>query len=447
MMLLRPRNARHRRRLLAIALVIVTYQVAPAGDVFTGVHGTIDFTDSTMGIGQPFTNATPCFASNPPGPGPVITTMIFGANPIKGDLAGSVTGMGVNVNGHFVPSSLLPMGSFYRQGVFQRDVSFCECCHTTCPMVAPKCTLFWNIGTASGMFPPGSEEIFLSVPASDTVDGLIFSFAFCGKEFIWGGGCNIGGSSDYSWTLHVPGALRATVFAGGNEPAYNFSGIGVTIDFDASPGGLVTAMEVDDDLPVPPPPLTDLLSKYWEMTTDMATGSFSADLSIEYDSDPPFGVGEEDLKIWRYDDATSTWQMLMTTVDTVTRTATAQGIDHLGIFGIGNGPTIPEVNGITLEQLDQFDPPLTQLGIPAIGEGVAFDVVGDELTTILLDADVSGAECLAGELEGSTWIDARPDPQPGEAYYYLVRASTTCCNGTYGASSASAERVPDLDCP
>ena len=47
----------------------------------------------------------------------------------------------------------------------------------------------------------------------------------------------------------------------------------------------------------------------------------------------------------------------------------------------------------------------------------------------------------------ATGPDGRPDPAPGDGYYYLVRAQTACATGTYGFASGPVERTPTSACP
>ncbi len=57
--------------------------------------------------------------------------------------------------------------------------------------------------------------------------------------------------------------------------------------------------------------------------------------------------------------------------------------------------------------------------------------------------DLSGAACLQSG-GGPTFVDARPDPGVGTAYWYLARARNSCGVGTYGSSQEDTSIPP---CP
>jgi hypothetical protein len=75
------------------------------------------------------------------------------------------------------------------------------------------------------------------------------------------------------------------------------------------------------------------------------------------------------------------------------------------------------------------------------------DIASGDLGTLRSDGNVGAATCAQDDQAGTTWIDARPDPPPGEGYYYLVRRVNVCGTGTYGQATGGAERVPVTDCP
>jgi hypothetical protein len=81
------------------------------------------------------------------------------------------------------------------------------------------------------------------------------------------------------------------------------------------------------------------------------------------------------------------------------------------------------------------------------GNGFVYDVAGGALSALHIDGDVSGAECIENDVAGTAWQDTRPDPAPGDGYYYLIRSQKTCGAGTYGNASSGAERIPVSDCP
>ncbi|ANM30134.1 hypothetical protein ABI59_11945 [Acidobacteria bacterium Mor1] len=54
-----------------------------------------------------------------------------------------------------------------------------------------------------------------------------------------------------------------------------------------------------------------------------------------------------------------------------------------------------------------------------------------------------GASCLEGNVYNARYVDARPDPAPGQAYYYLVRARNECT----GSLGLGREALADDTCP
>ncbi len=82
-----------------------------------------------------------------------------------------------------------------------------------------------------------------------------------------------------------------------------------------------------------------------------------------------------------------------------------------------------------------------------LGLGIVYDVASGLVSDLAQDGGTMGASCLANDLLEPFWADIRPDPSPGEAYYYLIRGSNYCGNGTYGFGSGDMERQPDFDCP
>lgn len=65
------------------------------------------------------------------------------------------------------------------------------------------------------------------------------------------------------------------------------------------------------------------------------------------------------------------------------------------------------------------------------------DVVSGSLSDLRGSGDFSLATCLIEDEANSRTVDTRPDPAPGDAYYYLGRGQNTCGSGRYGP--------PDLD--
>jgi hypothetical protein len=76
-----------------------------------------------------------------------------------------------------------------------------------------------------------------------------------------------------------------------------------------------------------------------------------------------------------------------------------------------------------------------------------YDVAGGSLSTLHADGGVEAATCLADGVIDGEWEDPRPDPLPGDGYYYLVRSQKSCGSGSYGSSSSGVERRLLADCP
>jgi hypothetical protein len=81
-----------------------------------------------------------------------------------------------------------------------------------------------------------------------------------------------------------------------------------------------------------------------------------------------------------------------------------------------------------------------------LGGSVVYDVASSTLSDLFLNG-TAGATCLADDVAGAGTPDGRPDPAPGDGYYYLVRGQTACGTGSYGTSSAGPERLPAAGCP
>ena len=109
---------------------------------------------------------------------------------------------------------------------------------------------------------------------------------------------------------------------------------------------------------------------------------------------------------------------------------------------IGACAMVPEVTSLTVERI-----PETRLSWADLGPGIVYDIVGDHVSTLLAQGDVSAASCLADDLPGLSWDDTGPDPAAGEADYYLVRGQHSYGVGSYGNASSGAERQSTADCP
>jgi hypothetical protein len=89
----------------------------------------------------------------------------------------------------------------------------------------------------------------------------------------------------------------------------------------------------------------------------------------------------------------------------------------------------------------------TTLTWPVQGSGFVYDVVVGSLADLAADEGVLAAQCEADGLTGGSHVDTSPAPAAGQGRYYLVRARNACGPGSYGRSSAGAERIPASGCP
>jgi YVTN family beta-propeller protein len=76
------------------------------------------------------------------------------------------------------------------------------------------------------------------------------------------------------------------------------------------------------------------------------------------------------------------------------------------------------------------------------GPSMRYDVLGGDLSA-LHATGFAGTVCLAAGLDEATHTDQRPDPLPGDGYYYLIRASNPCGVADMGPGR---EALLTLDC-
>ncbi|HEX4825991.1 MAG TPA: hypothetical protein VFV19_16960 [Candidatus Polarisedimenticolaceae bacterium] len=117
--------------------------------------------------------------------------------------------------------------------------------------------------------------------------------------------------------------------------------------------------------------------------------------------------------------------------------ACSGGVCHPGT----SAPTPVEVTGVAVN-----DTPGTTLSWPDVGGGAVYDVASQTLSDLRVNGTAT-ATCLQNDVAVTSFSDPRPDPVPGDGYYYLVRAQTVCATGTYGFASGSVERIPTSACP
>jgi hypothetical protein len=80
------------------------------------------------------------------------------------------------------------------------------------------------------------------------------------------------------------------------------------------------------------------------------------------------------------------------------------------------------------------------------GSGTHYDVAGGSLSTLLLDADHSGADCVEPNTDLTVFTDDRV-PDADDGFYYLVRGDNVCGAGTYGADDAGSRAALDSSGP
>jgi hypothetical protein len=68
----------------------------------------------------------------------------------------------------------------------------------------------------------------------------------------------------------------------------------------------------------------------------------------------------------------------------------------------------------------------------ASGPGVVYDVASGDIDALHTGGSAFATSCLAGGLPLPFYDDSRPDPPPGSAYYYVVRARNACGAATFG---------------
>ena len=101
----------------------------------------------------------------------------------------------------------------------------------------------------------------------------------------------------------------------------------------------------------------------------------------------------------------------------------------------------PEIAGVTADGHTS-----TTLGWTGLGGGAVYDIASATLSDLAVNG-TAGATCLADNLASPSFVDNRPDPAPGDGYYYLIRAQSGCGSGGYGFDSGGVPRVPSAGCP
>ena len=73
-----------------------------------------------------------------------------------------------------------------------------------------------------------------------------------------------------------------------------------------------------------------------------------------------------------------------------------------------------------------------------VGPGLTHAVLGGDLS-VLRTLGIDATACVDGPIQGTTYDDLRPDPTPGDGYFYLIRATNGCGAATLGAGRGTAD--------
>ena len=100
------------------------------------------------------------------------------------------------------------------------------------------------------------------------------------------------------------------------------------------------------------------------------------------------------------------------------------------------------IEGLTAHATGPFT--LQWLEQSASGPSMRYDVAGGALSVLRGSGLAAATECVAGDLVEPRWLDIRVDPEAGDGYWYLVRATNPCGAGTFGPGR---DAIADLTCP
>lgn len=262
-------------------------------------------------------------------PGDTRLMLAFGTTGPTLDAWGTISGTVapfVEIDGVQLFPSLLPTGSFFRAGLVWHDFLV----PGSCPNGPPGLT--YEVAPSSSATVNGDGSVDIDVPAEAATAAVPFSFRFCNEFVYWGAGCDVAGSSTHRWALHLPAPLHAFEVGPGSAAPIVVAGQDIALTFQEGPGGVFTSTKVDAPAPVGAP-LTGPAS-HWDLRTDMAPGSFTAELTVSFDLLvlPP-EVNPAELVLVRFDEALEVWQSLDTILDLSAGTATAT-TDRFSIFAL-----------------------------------------------------------------------------------------------------------------
>jgi hypothetical protein len=99
------------------------------------------------------------------------------------------------------------------------------------------------------------------------------------------------------------------------------------------------------------------------------------------------------------------------------------------------------VDGLALD--GELDTTLSWNGLDAAD---LYDIEGSTLSELSVHGTATAA-CTTASVAGTSYLSSQAEPEPGDGYYYLVRADNACGTGSYGTDSAGAERTRAPLCP
>jgi hypothetical protein len=221
----------------------------------------------------------------------------------------------VIVDGVRLTPDLFPCDAYLRCGVAWSDDFTPYACDGTPPGVT------YQIGSMPEVTVTGDGSTHFTIPGTEASQ-VPFEISICSQFFYWGAGCNVSGSADKAWELYVPAPMNAVAVSAGDAPPMLVSASEFAIDFSSSAGGVVSVSHVLEDPPVPP--VIVPLNGYWDVHSDLAPGTFVAEVSFEFDAASlPDDVDPAAIFIEMYDPSMDTWNVLPTTVDVPGQMATA----------------------------------------------------------------------------------------------------------------------------
>jgi hypothetical protein len=241
----------------------------------------------------------------------------------------------IEIDGVRLTPDLFPCDAYLRCGVFWMDRFTPPACGTTPPGVT------YTIGSMPEVAVTGDGSTHFTIPATEASE-VPFEISVCSMFFYWGAGCNVSGSADKAWELLVPAAMNALAVPAGDAAPMQAPGSDFAIDFSSSSGGVLSISHVPADPPVGS--AIDHLNGYWDVHSDLAPGTFTAQASFGFNaaSLPP-SVDPSGIAVAVYYAEMDMWGMLPTTVDVAGQTATAT-IDRASKFALVAEPALATKN-------------------------------------------------------------------------------------------------------